>query len=152
MGTTTVEANQLLYEVVARFTGITDFGTNTSEIMSGLQPPPAEGAQINFAFEGTFNGPRLAGSVSGVDYAHARADGRVDLHIHATLTTTDGARIAFFADGVASPGAEGRWQLRENCHFLTSFPDYRWLNSMLAWGIGTVDIGRGEVSIKVYAA
>jgi hypothetical protein len=147
-----VEVGELIYEVVAPFTSITDYGVDVQAILSGAQAPPAEGAQIDFAFQGTFRGDRLSGVVTGVDYANARADGRVDLHIHATLTTEDGARIAFFADGVAMPGPNGVWQLRENCRFLTSFPAYRWLNGLQAWGIGTVDLGRGEVRIAVHAA
>lgn len=149
---TSIEVGEPICELVAQFTTITDYGVDVQAILSGAQAPPAEGTQIDFAFQGTFRGDRLSGSVAGVDYAHARADGRVDLHIHATLTTGDGARIAFFADGVATPGPDGIWQLRENCRFLTSFAAYRWLNGVQAWGIGTVDIGRGEVSIKVYAA
>jgi hypothetical protein len=152
MAGTSVEVGELIYEIVAPFTSITDYGVDVQAILAGTQAPPAEGAQIDFAFNGTFRGDRLRGSVTGVDYAHARADGRVDLHIHATLTADDGSRIAFFADGVAMPGPDGVWQLRENCRFLTSFPAYRWLNGIQAWGIGVVDLGRGEVRIKVYAA
>lgn len=152
MSGTSVTVGELLYEVVAPFTSITDYGVDIPAIMSGAQTPPAEGAQIDFAFEGTFQGARLSGTVAGVDYAHARADGRIDLHIHATLTTHDGARIAFFADGVATLGPNSVGQLRENCRFLSSFPAYRWLNGIQAWGIGTVDLGRREVRIKVYAA
>lgn len=152
MAGTSVEVGELIYEVVAPFTGITDYGIDVQAILSGAQAPPSEGARIDFAFQGTFCGERLAGTVAGVDYAHVRADGRADLHIHATLTVQDGARIAFFADGVALPGPDGVWQLRENCRFLTSFAAHRWLNAIQAWGIGTVDLGRGEVRIKVYAA
>ena len=152
MTAATVEIGEFLYEVVAPFTSITDYGVNVQEILSGASTPPPEGTQIDFAFQGTFKGARLSGSVAGVDYAHARADGRVDLHIHATMRTGDGARIAFYADGVATPGPDGVWQLRENCRFLTSFGPYRWLNALQAWGIGAVDLGRGEVRIKVYAA
>jgi hypothetical protein len=152
MGGTSIEVGDLIYEVVAPFGSITDYGANVQEILSGAEAPPAEGAQIDFAFQGTFRGARLSGSITGVDYAHARADGRVDLHIHASLTTDDGARIALFADGVAMPGPNGVWQLRENGRFHTSFADYRWLNGIQAWGIGAVDLGRGEVRIKVFAA
>lgn len=52
------------------------------------------------AFAGRATG-RLAGSVRGVDYLVLRADGRMDLNIHATIETDDGCRIALAADGVA---------------------------------------------------
>ena len=151
MSGTSIEVGELIYEVVAQFASTTDYGLGPEALLAGATPPP-EGAQLDFAFRGTFAGDRMSGSVTGVDYAHARADGRVDLHIHATLTTESGERIAFFADGVATPGPDAVWQLRENCRFLTSFEAYRWLNGIQGWGIGTVDLARGEVRIKVYAA
>jgi hypothetical protein len=33
---------------------------------------------------------------NGVDYLSARADGRVEIHIHAQITTEDGKKIALY--------------------------------------------------------
>ena len=60
MAGTSVEVGDLIYEVVAPFTSITDYGVNVQAILSGAESPPAEGAQIDFAFQGTFCGPRLS--------------------------------------------------------------------------------------------
>ena len=82
-----------------------------------------------------------------------RADGRIQLHIHAELTTDDGEKISLFADGVATP-EEGTaiMQLRENVTLSTSSPAYSWVNQIQVWGQGTVDLAKSEVNIKAYAA
>jgi len=38
-----------------------------------------------------------------VDYFYVRADGRIQLHFHAELTTEDDKKIAVSADGVVVP-------------------------------------------------
>jgi hypothetical protein len=84
-----------------------------------------------------------------VDYIHARADGRLQLHIQAEITTEDNEKIAFFADGVAIPEeGTGLFQLRENGTFTTSSPAYTWLNPLQIWAIGTVDPVKGQVNGK----
>jgi hypothetical protein len=39
------------------------------------------------------------------DYLQMRADGRIDLHIRASIKTDDGSRSALSVDGVGSPRA-----------------------------------------------
>jgi hypothetical protein len=90
--------------------------------------------------------------VSGVDYLNIRADGRAELHIHGEITTDDGEKISFFADGVGT-AEEGTSviQLRENAKFTTASPKYSWMNLLQVWGQGTVDLATGQVNIKGYA-
>lgn len=111
-------------------------------------PHPA-GVRFDVAFQGTLQGPRLSGTLSGVDYIYARADGQFQLHIHAQITTDDGENISFFAEG-----AEGTTvvQLREKVSSLTASSDYAWLNQVHGLGVGTADPTTGEIKIKVYAA
>ena len=135
------------------FTGVTEYGASLEEIASGQAPPPHEGARFDVALEGSLTGPKLQGTIKGVDYLNIRADGRVDLHIHGEVTTHDNQKIALFADGVATP-EEGNpvSQLRENASLTSSFPDYAWVNSLQIWGIGTVDAAQGQVNVKTYVA
>jgi len=49
------------------------------------------------------HGPKMKGTVKGIDYLHIRADGRCQLHIHAEITTEDGKKISLAADGVGIP-------------------------------------------------
>ena len=101
----TIEVGDLLYEYTVKLTGMTDFGVSLDALMAGDAAPPAEGAWFDIAFEGNATGPKLKGSLTGVDYLQIRADGRFQLHIHGVITAEDGERIAFFADGVATPRA-----------------------------------------------
>ena len=98
-----IEAATLLYEYTLNVTSVTEYGVSLAALASGQVAPPSEGARLDVTFEGSASGPRIAGSVRGTDYLSVRADGRFDLHIHAEITTEDGAKIALFADGVALP-------------------------------------------------
>jgi uncharacterized protein DUF3237 len=152
MTSSTIAVSELIYEVTVNLTKITEYGVSLEAIVSGQSAPPPEGARIDVAFDGTANGPKLKGSITGVDYLHIRADGRVQLHIHAEITTEDNEKIAFFGDGVALPEeGTGLLQLRENVTLTTSSPAYAWVNPLQIWAIGTVDPAKGQVSVKGYA-
>jgi hypothetical protein len=79
-----------------------------STLLSGAEPPPAQGARFDIHVEGAVTGPNLRGTIKGVDYVNVRADGRLDLNFHAEITTDDGKKIALFANGVVivKPGSQ----------------------------------------------
>ncbi len=141
-----------IYEYTCQFTQVVEYGASAEAVLSGQTPPPAEGARFDVHFEGPVTGPKLKGTVKGVDYIHMRADGRGQLHIHAEITTEDGKKIALAADGVAIP-EEGSpvFQLRENVTLTTNHPEHLWVNPIQIWGLGTVDVSKGEIRIKAYA-
>jgi len=142
---------ELLYEYTVQFTQVVEYGVSMEALTSGQAAPPPEGARFDVYFEGPATGAKLSGSVKGVDYLHVRADGRFQLHIHAEITTDDGKKIALAADGVAL-GEPPVLQLRENVTLTTSAPEHSWVNTIQIWGTGTVDVSKGEVRIKGYAA
>jgi hypothetical protein len=142
---------ELLYEYTVQFTQVVEYGVSMEALVSGQAAPPPEGARFDVYFEGPVTGTKLSGSAKGVDYLHVRADGRFQLHIHAEITTDDGKKIALAADGVAL-GEPPVLQLRENVTLTTSAPEHSWVNTIQVWGIGTVDVSKGEVRIKGYAA
>ena len=86
-----------------------------------------------------------------MDYLHTRADGRIQLDIHAEITTEDGKKIALAADGVLM-GAPLVLQLRENVTLTTSHPEYSWVNPIQIWGTGTAGLAKGKIRLKAYAA
>lgn len=127
MTSSTVEVEELLYEVAVSFTQVTEYGVSLQAIVSGQSGPPPEGARFDIAFEGDITGQRLKGRVNGVNYLNIRADGRIQLHIHAEITAEDNEKIAFFADGVCVPNPEqgpGIFDFRENGTLTTSSPAY----------------------------
>ncbi|HXH83909.1 MAG TPA: DUF3237 family protein [Candidatus Tectomicrobia bacterium] len=153
MGSSTIEGGEFLYDVAVNFTRVTEYGVTMQALLDAETPLPPAGARFDIAFEGSVRGPKLAGTVVGVDYLHARADRRIQLHIHAQITTDDGDNIAFFADGIAVPqDGTSAARLHESGTFMTASPRYLSLNQVQVWGQGTVDPVKGEVRIKAYAA
>ena len=149
----TIEVGELLYEYELKFTGVTEYGVSLEAIVAGEVAPPPEGARIDVAFEGASTGPKLKGTVRGIDYLHLRGDGRFQLHIHAEITTDDGEKIALFADGVAYPQQGSNIaNLRENVTLSTSSKAYAWVNTLQVWATGTVDLAEQVVRIKAYSA
>ena len=138
------------YEYDLDVTEVTDYGVTLEEILSDKTSIPMQGARIDVAFEGRATG-RLAGHMHGIDYLLIRADGRVDLNIHAILETEDGHRIALAADGVCLPRpAEPIADLRENVELITASEDYAWVNTRQVWGVGTVNFARGRIHVEAY--
>jgi len=144
---------ELIYEYTVQFAQVVEYGISANAVFSGQMQPPAEGACFDVYFEGPITGPKMKGTVKGVDYLHIRADGRCQLNIHAEITTEDGKKIALAADGVAIP-EEGSlvFQLRENVTLTTNHPEYSWLNPIQVWAPGTADVSKGEIRVKGYAA
>ena len=86
-----------------------------------------------------------------MDYLYFRADRRFQLNIYAEITTEDGTKIALAADGVAL-GQAPVLQLRENVTLTTCHPEHAWVNTIQIWAPGTVDLAKGEIRVKGYAA
>ena len=59
--------------------------------------------------------------------------------------------IALAADGVAL-GHAPVLQLRENVTLTTCHPEHAWVNTIQIWAPGTVDLAKGEIRVKGYAA
>ena len=128
---------ELIYEYDLQVTAITSYGAPPFDaVVSDAARIPPQGARYDFALEGSIAGPRLRGTVKGVDY------------IHAEITTEDGKKIALFADGIVSfKDGPPVGDLRENVTLTTSEPDYTWVNPLQIWAVGTVDIATGQVHI-----
>lgn len=143
---------ELVYEYTLQVTRVVEYGTSADALLSGRVSPPPEGARLDFYLEGAIAGPKLKGTVTGVDYLYFRADGRNDLHIHAEILTEDRKNIALAANGLAtSMEASSVFQLRENATLLTNHAEFSWVNTIQVWASGTVDVSNGQVSVKGYA-
>lgn len=141
-----------VYEGTQDIIGATDFGLTLEEVLGGAPIPP-EGARIDVHVEGPLKGGLLNGSITATDYLYGRPDGRMCLYIRGVVTSDDGARISFLADGVATPQAEGpNMDLRENVTLFTSDTRYTWVNGLQIWGSGVVDNVNGKIEIKTWVA
>ena len=143
---------ELIYEANIRFTSVIDYGLSMEDLSSGKVPIPPAGARFDQTFEGTLEGPRLRGRISGTDYLQVRADGLFQLHLHARVTTDDGTNISMSSEGVSRqiPG-EPLTQLRAAVTLFTASESYVWLNDLRLWAVGTLDPGRGEALVRAYA-
>ncbi len=139
-----------IYEYDLDVTGVTDYGVTLEAVLSGQERVPPQGVRIDVAFEGHAKG-RLAGRVRGIDYLRIRADGRIDLDIHAIVEMEDGHRISLSADGVGVPrAAEPIADLGENVSLTTAAEGYVWVNTRQVWGVGTVNFATGKIHIDAY--
>lgn len=152
MSATRIEVGEFLYELAVNFTGITEFGMPLPALLGGAAPHLA-GSRYDIAFEGKLTGPRLSGSIRGTDYMEVRADGRMEINIRAAIVTADGESLAFGATGLLQPQADGSGlRLVESGTLKTASPLYAWVNEVLVWGVGRVDVQAGTVHVNVYAA
>lgn len=100
---------------------------------------------------GTFVGPRLKGEVlpGGGDWVLLRGDGVNELDIRLTLRTNDGPLIYVRCDGIFDAGPDVRariaagedvapaeYYFRTTLVFETGAEQYRWLNRLVAVGVG----------------
>lgn len=150
----TIPVAEHLYDETAHITGITGYGIDYPEFISGQVGVPPQGARFDIAFEGYIEGERLKGEISAVDYAQVRADGRFQLDMHGEITTDDGEKIAYYADGIFVPPEDDRGiaQARYSVRLTTASPGYSWVNKLHIWTRGSVDVNKGEISVKGYIA
>lgn len=147
-----VDMGEPLYEYTLRITGITEYGVSFGELISGKVAPPPEGVRFDVAFEGIAIGSKLSGKVTGVDYLWIRADGRMELNIHAVIAIENGQNISLYANGVGISRKDSSiTDLRENVTLFSSSNDYKWVNSLQLWGVGTVDLATQTIKVAGYA-
>lgn len=125
------------------------FCTITAEMgMRVIGAAPA-GMRIDFPFTGTASGPHWEGerAVSGIDYVTVRADGNMELDIHATI----GERretVAYRGVGVSIAHPDKSAEPRELLTFQTGNEDLAWLNDEIGVAFGRGDAGK--LTVEVY--
>ncbi len=150
----TMPVAEHLYDVALQLTDVIEYGISLQAFSRGEVTLPPQGARFDLAFEGRITGEKLNGTIVGVDYGVVRADGRFDLDLHAEITTDDGEKIAFAADGIfMQPDlVTGVGQVRENVRLTTASPRYAWVNHLQIWATGGSNITTGQVRLNAYIA
>jgi hypothetical protein len=155
MSSATITVGELLYDMTVHFTQTTEYGVSLEAVMSGQAVVPPAGIRIDVAFEGISRGPKIKGTVKGVDYLYFRADGQNQVHIHGGIPTPDGTKIAFFAEGVSVPEqGTSPAKIREawKATLTTTSPAYAWVNQLTVWNQGTCTPQEREIVFKGYVA
>ncbi len=115
-----------------------------------LQGGPQGSRMIVAVTGGTFEGPKMKGTVHGPggDWLTMRADGSAKLDVRIMLKTDDGAEILMSYNGVGVT-KDGGFQIRTAPLFETGDERYAWLNRVQAVAVGKP--GKGNVTYDVYA-
>lgn len=147
----TLATRKLVYKEHMQMTEGVDFGIDLASTLAGKVPIPPEGVRVDQGFTGELEGPRLKGTIVGTDYLDIRADGLVILHVHGVITTNESKKISFFADGTASfEAGKPDGTVRENVRLHSAEPDYAWVNKVMIWATGKVDLASGSIAIEGY--
>jgi Protein of unknown function (DUF3237) len=127
--------------------------------------PVPEGVRLNFyTTGGEITAGRVRGRVrpAGGDWMTVRRDGVAILDVRATFETHDGALILVTYPGVIDLGEDGydkflrgelpsTARIRTSPRFLTSHPEYLWLNRLQCVGVGEYVAAANAASYDVYA-
>jgi len=107
------------------------------------------GMRIDFPFEGVATGPHWEGErpVKGIDYSTVRADGNMDLDIHATIGEKR-ETVSYRGIGVSIANADKSAEPRELITFHTGNEDLAWLNSEIGVAVGKGEAGK--LLVEVY--
>lgn len=125
------------------------FTITATTSMSGIIANGPTGTRVIVdASSGTFEGPKLKGTVHGPggDWVTVRADGSMLLDVRLLLKTDDGADILMEYKGV---GLDGGKHITTAPMFQTGAEQYAWLNIVQAVARGATD--GGAVTYDVYA-
>ena len=125
--------------------------TVTVERLVDVGPVPGGTRHIDLLGPGTFEGPRLRGTVlaGGIDQKLLRADSAMTPNVRLLLKTDDDAYIYMHYTGVRHGSAEvmqriangevvdpSEYYLRNTPYFETAAARYHWLNRICAVGVG----------------
>ena len=142
---------ELVYDARLQIVDTVEHGASLQSVLTGQVVFPLPGLRVDFIFEGVLEG-RVAGEIRGVDYVLIRPDGGAELDIRATVTTSDGIKIALSANGVTIPRPDSTVStIREGIRLTTASEAYRWVNCLHLVGIGTTDIATGSIEVRAYA-
>ncbi len=116
--------------------------------MNVIGKTPA-GVRIDFPFEGTATSEHWDGErpVKGVDYVTVRADGNMDLDIHATIGEKKEA-VSYKAIGVSIANEDQSADPKELIVFQTGNEELAWLNNEVAVAFGHGAGGR--ITLEIY--
>ena len=126
-----------VYEFDGQVTGKDDIG------------PTPEGTRIDSYTQWTVKGPKLEGTMKGVDYILARPDGVFVLDFWGQLTTKDGAKISVQLVGYSIPSPGKPSCIICTITYRTGHQKYQQLNTIVQVAEGTVDTA-GKILLKAY--
>lgn len=125
------------------------FCTITADMGRKIIGSTPSGMRIDFPFEGTAIGPHWEGErpVTGIDYVTVRADGNMELDIHASVGEKR-ETVAYRGIGVSIANPDQSAEPRELLTFQTGNEDLAWLNNEIGVAFGKGEAGK--LTVEVY--
>ncbi len=114
--------------------------------------PDSEGQAYAYSTPSRVDGERLSGSLQFVQFPRWRADGLYLPEAHGLIETQSGEQVVMKAGGfgIPVPGEAGKLTITHWMRLWTGATDLAWLNSTVAFGVGSyVD---DEAHVRYYAA
>ena len=136
-----------------RFIEVVDFGIRLDEVLTGTEIPPG-GTRIDVHVAGSITGGPLEGELTGTDHLDFQPGLRsVGRHIHLTLTTTTGARVAAAGECTVTqrPGVDTT-ELRVAVLLRSTATDTASLDGSTIWAVGAVDPFAGKIEGDLFFA
>jgi hypothetical protein len=121
------------------------------DLLIETQPPNDVGGQLIVPVSGgTFDGPRLKGTIVGPggDWIVQRADGTAALDVRLVLQTDDAQKISMTWRGISYTPPGGTRYARILPLFETGAAKYDWLNHLVAVGVNRPM--PGKVAYRIY--
>jgi hypothetical protein len=139
-----------IYEYEFDLTNVIDYGVSLDAVLNGKETVPLHGARFDLVVSGRGKG-RLAGRAHGIDYVRMRADGCIELDLHATIETDDGHRIALSADGTAAlRSGEPTLDIFANIRLTTAAKEYAWVNSRQIWSVAIANLATRNIHASAF--
>lgn len=125
--------------------------------------PGPDGLRITFHIaSGEIRGPRINGKVRGGDWMVLRQDGVGVAESRITYETDDGALLLSRYTGILDLGPNGYERAKRNDfepdapvvltpQFITSHPDWLWLNRLQCLGVGRARMADLALGVDIYA-
>ncbi len=114
--------------------------------------PDSEGQAYAYAKPSQVIGERLSGSYRAVQFPRWRADGLYVPDAHGLIETKSGDQVATKTGGYVIPviGKSAKWAITHWMRFWTGAAELAWLNSTVAFGVGSmID---DEAVVRYFAA
>jgi hypothetical protein len=114
--------------------------------------PDSEGQAYAFSKPARVDGDRLSGAYRLIQFPRWRVDGVLLPDVHGLIETESGAQVATRAGGygVQVPGEPGNRRVAHWMRLWTGAPELAWVNSTVAFGVGS--FFDDEARISYYAA
>jgi hypothetical protein len=144
-----VEAQEFLYDSTIHWVETVDFGVDPYVVLSGHASVPLQDLRFTLKTYGTLSGPSLQGKLEGTTQILFGSNRTGISCVQAILTSPEGDRISFMADGFFSTARDGEAvPYRETARLYSASERYGWVNTLKGVATGSIDFPARRMTLK----